>query len=168
MSAAGNHADHAKRIAAIRALEGEMQRPTTILADLQGPKLRVGKFVGDKAGNTTAAISSAGFKIDKTAPVIIDQGPTTAANGNGWYKADVTDTFKATDALSGLGTTCSTAFPTAGTETKTTTGEGSSVTVTSDSCTDQAGNTATAVTSRNGGTTNGSATHSAPRAPRSR
>src|SRR4051812_31804828 len=45
----GNHADHAKRIAAIRGLETEMQRPTTILADLQGPKLRVGKFVGDKA-----------------------------------------------------------------------------------------------------------------------
>jgi large repetitive protein len=101
----------------------------------------------DKAGNTAAAISSAGFKIDKTAPVIIDQGPTTSANGNGWYKVDVTNAFKATDALSGLGTTCSTAFPTAGTQAKTTTGEGSSVTVTSDSCTDQAGNTATAVTS---------------------
>ena len=31
-------------IAAIRALEKELGRPTTILADLQGPKLRVGKF----------------------------------------------------------------------------------------------------------------------------
>ena len=45
----GNHADHEKRIAAIRALEAELERPTTILADLQGPKLRVGKFQGDKA-----------------------------------------------------------------------------------------------------------------------
>ena len=36
-------------IAAIRALEAELDRPTTILADLQGPKLRVGKFEGDKA-----------------------------------------------------------------------------------------------------------------------
>jgi pyruvate kinase len=45
----GNHADHARRIATIRALEGELDRPTTILADLQGPKLRVGKFKGDKA-----------------------------------------------------------------------------------------------------------------------
>jgi pyruvate kinase len=45
----GTHADHAKRIAAIRALESELDRPTTILADLQGPKLRVGKFKGDKA-----------------------------------------------------------------------------------------------------------------------
>ena len=40
----GTHADHAKVIAAIRSLEGELDRPTTILADLQGPKLRVGKF----------------------------------------------------------------------------------------------------------------------------
>src|SRR5690349_5688985 len=45
----GSHADHERRIAAIRALEGELERPTTIVADLQGPKLRVGKFRGDKA-----------------------------------------------------------------------------------------------------------------------
>src|SRR5688572_4257364 len=34
-------------IETIRALEKELDRPTTILADLQGPKLRVGKFEGD-------------------------------------------------------------------------------------------------------------------------
>src|SRR6187402_3493009 len=45
----GNHADHAKLIGHIRALESELERPTTILADLQGPKLRVGRFKGDKA-----------------------------------------------------------------------------------------------------------------------
>jgi pyruvate kinase len=45
----GNHADHERRIAAIRGLESELDRPTTILADLQGPKLRVGKFHGDRA-----------------------------------------------------------------------------------------------------------------------
>jgi len=45
----GNHADHRRRIAAIRALESELERPTTILADLQGPKLRVGRFVDDMA-----------------------------------------------------------------------------------------------------------------------
>jgi pyruvate kinase len=45
----GTHADHLKRIEAIRSLEKELDRPTTILADLQGPKLRVGKFAGDKA-----------------------------------------------------------------------------------------------------------------------
>lgn len=45
----GNHEDHARRIAAIRGLEEELDRPTTILADLQGPKLRVGRFEGDRA-----------------------------------------------------------------------------------------------------------------------
>lgn len=40
----GDHADHAARIEVIRGLEKEFGRPTTILADLQGPKLRVGTF----------------------------------------------------------------------------------------------------------------------------
>ena len=42
----GTHKDHAQLIEMIRALEKELDRPTTILADLQGPKLRVGKFAG--------------------------------------------------------------------------------------------------------------------------
>jgi pyruvate kinase len=41
----GAHEDHAANIAHIRALEKEYGRPTTILADLQGPKLRVGAIV---------------------------------------------------------------------------------------------------------------------------
>ncbi|HEY0147853.1 MAG TPA: pyruvate kinase [Allosphingosinicella sp.] len=40
----GNHAGHAVVIAIIRGLERELERPMTILADLQGPKLRVGRF----------------------------------------------------------------------------------------------------------------------------
>lgn len=40
----GEHEQHAKTIANIRALEKKMHRPITILCDLQGPKLRVGKF----------------------------------------------------------------------------------------------------------------------------
>ena len=40
----GAHADKIAPIAAIRALEKEFGRATTILFDLQGPKLRVGKF----------------------------------------------------------------------------------------------------------------------------
>ncbi len=40
----GEHADHGATIKAIRALEKEFARPIAILADLQGPKLRVGKF----------------------------------------------------------------------------------------------------------------------------
>ncbi len=40
----GRHADHEAAIAAIRGLEKELGRPMTILADLQGPKLRIGLF----------------------------------------------------------------------------------------------------------------------------
>ncbi|WP_372623022.1 pyruvate kinase [Falsiroseomonas sp.] len=44
----GSHADHAERIAIIRALEKRVERPIGILADVQGPKLRVGKFQGGR------------------------------------------------------------------------------------------------------------------------
>lgn len=40
----GTQADHAENIAHIRALEEDLGRPTTLLADLQGPKLRIGGF----------------------------------------------------------------------------------------------------------------------------
>ena len=47
-----SHGDQASKvpvIAAIRALEKKFSRPSTILADLQGPKLRVGRFAGGRA-----------------------------------------------------------------------------------------------------------------------
>ena len=51
----GEHAEKAELVEAIRGLEKELKRPTTILFDLQGPKLRVGHFKGKsailKAGN---------------------------------------------------------------------------------------------------------------------
>jgi pyruvate kinase len=46
-----SHGDQQSKVAviqAIRALEEKFERPTTILADLQGPKLRVGKFKDGK------------------------------------------------------------------------------------------------------------------------
>ena len=45
----GAHEDHAAAIQAIRALEKQVARPITILADLQGPKLRVGTFAQGQA-----------------------------------------------------------------------------------------------------------------------
>ena len=42
----GDQKQKAKLVSAIRALEKEFHRPTTILFDLQGPKLRVGHFAG--------------------------------------------------------------------------------------------------------------------------
>lgn len=40
----GSHEDHAERYNNIRAVEKEFNRPIGILADMQGPKLRLGKF----------------------------------------------------------------------------------------------------------------------------
>jgi len=40
----GAHEDHRRRFAAVRAVEKQVNRPIGILMDLQGPKLRVGKF----------------------------------------------------------------------------------------------------------------------------
>ena len=40
----GEHADHAASIARVRAAEAEVGRPLAVLADLQGPKIRLGEF----------------------------------------------------------------------------------------------------------------------------
>ncbi|MFD1949180.1 pyruvate kinase [Sphingomonas arantia] len=60
----GAHADKATVVAAIRSLEQEYGRPTTILFDLQGPKLRVGAFDG-------------GIVVLKVGdPFVLDRDPT--------------------------------------------------------------------------------------------
>jgi pyruvate kinase len=56
----GDQADKAKLIANIRALEKSYNRPTTILVDLQGPKLRVGTFADGKVELKTGA----SFRLD--------------------------------------------------------------------------------------------------------
>ncbi|HKX21759.1 MAG TPA: pyruvate kinase [Rhizorhapis sp.] len=68
----GDHAGHAARIESIRALEKEFGRPTTILADLQGPKLRVGTF------SEGVAVLKAGakFRLDR------DEAPGNATRVN--------------------------------------------------------------------------------------
>jgi pyruvate kinase len=40
----GSHQDHGEKITIIRAIEKKYRRPIAILADVQGPKLRCGKF----------------------------------------------------------------------------------------------------------------------------
>lgn len=42
----GSHEDHAHTIAAVRAISSELGTPTTVLQDLQGPKVRVGDLPG--------------------------------------------------------------------------------------------------------------------------
>lgn len=43
----GDHADHARRIRQVRELAGQLARPVAILADLPGPKFRVGALQDD-------------------------------------------------------------------------------------------------------------------------
>lgn len=57
----GSHDDHRLAIRTIRALEAKLGRATTILADLQGPKLRVGRFVGDAIMLETGGM----FRLDQ-------------------------------------------------------------------------------------------------------
>lgn len=45
----GTHEDHAARHALVRRVEAELGEPIGILADMQGPKLRVGKFAQGRA-----------------------------------------------------------------------------------------------------------------------
>ena len=49
----GTHDDHAARIAIIRDIEKKYDRPIGILADVQGPKLRVGTFGGGRVSLQT-------------------------------------------------------------------------------------------------------------------
>jgi pyruvate kinase len=61
----GAQTGHAQTIAHIRGLEKALGRPTTILVDLQGPKLRVGSFAEGRANLQTGAR----FVLDRdTAP----------------------------------------------------------------------------------------------------
>ncbi|MDP5307159.1 pyruvate kinase [Paracoccus spongiarum] len=65
----GNHDDHRARYDTIRAIEAETGRPIAILADLQGPKLRVGQFADgahDLAEGDSFRFDLDGAKGDRT------------------------------------------------------------------------------------------------------
>ncbi|HQT80092.1 MAG TPA: pyruvate kinase, partial [Rhodopila sp.] len=59
----GSHEDHAARFAMIRELEERFERPIGILADVQGPKLRVGRFAGGRVHLQTGQT----FRLDLNA-----------------------------------------------------------------------------------------------------
>lgn len=56
----GSHADHQKNVETARAMEEEFGRPVCLIADMQGPKLRIGKF---KDGSITLTEGMA-FRFD--------------------------------------------------------------------------------------------------------
>jgi len=56
----GSHDDHAASFANVRAAEETLQRPLGVLADLQGPKLRLSRF----KGNSVTLADGARFRLD--------------------------------------------------------------------------------------------------------
>ena len=68
----GSHEDHAERYRLIRAVEAELGRPIGVLMDLQGPKLRVGRFAEGKV----ALVPGASFRLD------LDPTPGDARRAN--------------------------------------------------------------------------------------
>lgn len=56
----GSHEEHAQQLQRVRALEQRVGRPVGVLADLQGPKLRVGRFADGKVQLQTGA----SFRLD--------------------------------------------------------------------------------------------------------
>jgi pyruvate kinase len=68
----GQQEDHRKRRDAIRAHEQKVGRPIGIMADLQGPKLRVGTFAGGKI----KLVAGSGFRLD------LDKVPGSAQRAN--------------------------------------------------------------------------------------
>jgi len=60
----GTHEDHRARYDAVRQIEAETGRPIAILADLQGPKLRIGVFAAGKVA------------VRAGDPFVLDSDPT--------------------------------------------------------------------------------------------
>ena len=56
----GSHEVHAENYRSVRAIESEFDRPVGVLADLQGPKIRIGRF----NNNETMLLSGSRFTLD--------------------------------------------------------------------------------------------------------
>ena len=67
----------------------------------EGADQSAGGTATDAADNDSDAFSMTGINVDKTDPTLYG-AVTTAANGNGWYRGDVTVKWTANDALSGI------------------------------------------------------------------
>jgi pyruvate kinase len=67
----GTHADHAERARIVRAVEEETGRPLALLADLQGPKLRIGDLPApvDLERGTTVTVVGEESASDSELPV---------------------------------------------------------------------------------------------------
>jgi len=68
----GEQSEHRERLDVIRDLEKKTGRPIGVMADLQGPKLRVGTFAGGKV----KLVPGAAFRLD------LDKAPGNATRAN--------------------------------------------------------------------------------------
>lgn len=93
-----NNADVAITFTCIDSVSGidQCASPITVNTDGTGP---ISGTVVDKAGNSTTI--SVIVNIDKTAPTI-SGAATTSPNAYGWYNAEVTVHFAASDSISGV------------------------------------------------------------------
>ena len=69
----GDHETHAKNIQSIRQIAKDTDKPVAILQDLQGPKIRVGKLIGDQMEISKGETYSLRFGVEqkeaKTIPI---------------------------------------------------------------------------------------------------
>jgi len=108
--------------------------PVDVTVSSEGANQSVERSVTDAAGNT--AIDTVGdINIDKTPPVVTLGAVSGTQGTGGWYTSAVSQTFNASDALSGLPASFTTPFSVASS------GEGSAVEIKSGAVTDNAGNT---------------------------
>jgi len=94
-----NNTDVTIQFSCSDALSGVESCTSDVILTGEGAGQSVTGIAVDLAGNTATAGEI--INIDKTSPMI-SASPDRSPNANGWYNADVTVTFAATDALSGI------------------------------------------------------------------
>ena len=127
---------------ALSGLVDNSLSPANSVISAEGDNLSSAQFsVADKAGNTTT-FTLTGVKIDKTAPTVSgSRDANSAANANGWNKGSVKVGFSCADKGPAAGVIPSGVDSAPGDVTKSAEGADQSA---SGTCTDRAGNSATA------------------------
>jgi len=67
----GTHDTHRKNIEMVRRISRECGRHVSLLQDLQGPKIRTGKILGDKIEVISGQIYTLAYGVEQTSPEII-------------------------------------------------------------------------------------------------
>lgn len=67
----GDHETHLKNINSIRSISHELNRPVAILQDLQGPKIRVGKLIGDQMTIEKGQTYELRYGVEQKDPTVI-------------------------------------------------------------------------------------------------